>query len=866
MRPSLPFRALMRLYPASFRREYGGELWRVFLERQQLSGGGGGGLWLALVADTVANAARVHWDILGQDLRYSVRTLRRTPGFTATVMLVAALGIGANAAAFSLTDYVLLRPLPFADASRLVTLWQTQLGARTRGHNEVSPANYRDWKTASTSFDGMAAAWNQSANLVGQGEPQRLDGTAVTADLLPLIGAQPALGRGFSAEDDREGAPGTLLLSWGLWRDAFAGDPGALGRHVELDGEPYTIIGVMPASFAYPSREAQFWKPMRFRTGAYDDRNDTMLRVVGKLKRGVTLEQASAELDVIAENVERAHPQDNEGVRVLVRFMREELSLESRTLVLALLGAAACVLLIACLNLANLLLARALVRRKELALRAALGAGPERLVRQMVTESLLLALGGGVLGVLLAMAALPALTRLVPAELPIAATPAMDLRVLGVAALVTVLAALGFGVVPALRACRNLDSEGLREGARSGIGARRARLVRAVVVVEICASLVLLVSSGLLLRALWTLQGRDPGFRAEGVMTLRTWLPWPKYQRTADRAQFYDRVLSGTRALPGVSSAAYASFLPMAMGGGIWKVELPGRVPAAGERWSVSLRFVTPQFFATMGVPLRAGRDVGPGDAADRPSVAVVSQSFADKHWPGQTALGKHFKVAFAEREIVGVAGDVRVRGLERTSEPQVYLPYQQVADGNLMFYPPKDLVVRSSLDPTALVASLRTIIHDVDPEQPISNIRPLGEIVAAQTASRRVQLHVIATFATLAFLLAAIGIYGLLSFAVSNRAQEIGVRMALGATPASILKLVLREGLVLAVIGIALGVGVAWAAGRSLEALLAGVAPTDGPTLAVAVALVLVMTLAGSLIPAWRAARVDPAIVIRAD
>jgi len=863
MRPSWPFRALLRLYPASFRREYGDELWRVFVARR--ADGGGAALWLSTIADTMYNAARVHADILRQDLRYAVRMLRRAPGFTATVMLVAALGIGANAAAFSLTDYVLLRPLPFADAGRLVVLWQSQASQPTLRH-EVSAANWRDWKSATTSFDGMAAAWTVSANLVGQGEPERLDGTAVSADLLPLLGVQPARGRTFTADDDRAGAPGTVLLSWSLWQSAFAGDESVLGHKVTLDGEPYVVIGVMPPSFAYPSRESQFWRPLRLDNDAFQDRTDFRLRVVAKLKRGVSLARARAELDVVSENLERAHPKENEGVRVLARFMRDEVSQQSRLLVLALLGAAACVLLIACLNLANLLLARALVRRRELALRAALGAGPERLVRQMVTESLLLALGGGVLGVLLAMAALPALTRLVPAELPIAATPEMDLRVLGVAALVTVLAALAFGVVPALRACRNLDAEGLREGARAGIGSRRARLVRAVVVVEICASLVLLVSSGLLLRTLSRLQARDPGFRAAGVMTMRTWLPWPKYERTADRAQFYDRVLGRARALPGVSSAAYISFLPMAFGGGIWPVELPGRVPAKGEQQTVSMRFVTPQLFATLGIPLGAGRDVGEGDGDAQPKVAVVSESFAQKYWPGQSALGKRFKVAFADREVVGVVGDIRVRGLERTSEPQVYLPYKQVPDGWLMFYPPKDLVVRASVDPLSLVPALREVIREIDPEQPISNVRPLADIVDAQMAPRRVQLHVIGTFALLAFALAAIGIYGLLSFAVSNRAQEIGVRMALGATPRSIVGLVLKEGLVLAAVGAVVGLGGAYAAGQGLRALLVGVAATDAATFAAALALVLAMAIVGAALPAWRASRVDPATVIRSD
>jgi putative ABC transport system permease protein len=657
-----------------------------------------------------------------------------------------------------------------------------------------------------------------------------------------------------------------VILSWGLWQTAFGGDESILGRTVSLDGEPYSVIGVMPSGFAYPLRDTRFWKAMRFDAGAFEDASNTYLRVVGKLAPGATLAEASQELDGISAALERAHPEEDKNVTVAVVPLREDVAFRSRALVLTLSCAALCVLFIASLNIANLLLARALMRRRELALRAALGAGSTRLVRQLVTESLVVAGAGGVLGVALAAVTLPLLTALVPADLPVRAMPSMDLRVLAAAATATVLAALFFGIVPSLRACRGIDSDGLREGTRAGIGGRRARLVRALVVAEVAASLVLLVSSGLFLRTLWRVQARDPGFRAGGVLTLRTWLPLPKYQKTADRAQFYDRVLERTRALPGVTHAAYASFLPMAMGGGIWPVTITGEAPPTGPRPTVSLRYVTPQYFATLGVPLRAGRDLDAGDVADRPFVAVVSESFARRHFGGGNALGKRLTVAFAERTVVGVVGDVRVRGLERDSEPQVYVPYRQVPDGWLSFYAPKDLAVRASGDPTLLLPALRAIIRDMDPEQPISNVRLLDEIVDAQMAPRRTQLATLLAFAGLAFLLAAIGIYGLLSFAVSNRVQEIGVRMAVGATPASILGMVLREGLRLAALGAVVGLAAAWAAGRWLETLLVGVSPTDLPTLAAALGLVLVMTLAGSLVPAWRASRLDPARVMRAE
>jgi putative ABC transport system permease protein len=867
MRAPWPLRALLRLYPASFRMSYGDELERVYLERRRDAHGARAvlGLWLATLVDTVWAAGGCHADTLRQDLGYALRGFRRAPGFTATVVVVAALGIGANTAAFSLTNHVLLRPLPFADPERLVALWETQLTRKDGGY-ELSPLNYRDWRALARSFAGMGAYTLISTNLVGEGPPERLDGAAVSADLLPLLGVAPLLGRTFTPEDDRDGAPGTVLLGHGLWQTAFGGAPDVVGRTVTLDGERVTIVGVMPRSFVFPSRDTQLWRPIRFNAEAFEDRTNTYLRVVGRLKPGVDVAAARAELAVIAENLERAYPKENARIGAVVNPLHDELGQKTRALVLALLGAAACVLLIACLNLANLLLGRALARRKELALRTALGAGRERLVRQLVTESLVLALAGGVLGVLLALAALPLLARLVPPWLPTVAEPALDLRVLAVAAAATAFAGLVFGVVPALRACGRLDAESLGDGARAGAGRTRTRLRRALVVAEVGVSLVLLVSSGLLLRALWRIEARDPGFRADGVLTLRTTLPWPKYEKTPDRTAFYDRVLARARALPGVTDAAYTSFLPMVMGGGIWTVELPDRPRPEAELGTISLRYVTPRYFATLGIPLRAGRDVEIADGADRPFVAVVSESMARRYWPGEDPLGKTIKTAFFERKIVGVVGDVRVRGLERDSEPQVYVPYQQIPDGWMPFYAPKDLVVRAAANPAALAPALRAVIGDADADEPVADVRLLDDIVDAQTAPRRVQLDVIGTFAALAFLLAAIGIYGLLSFAVANRRQEIGVRMALGATPASILAMVLREGLLLAAIGAALGLALAAAAGRALEALLVGVEPTDAAALAAALALALVMTLAGSFVPAWRAARVDPASVMRAD
>ena len=860
------YRALLRLYPASFRAEYGGQLCADFEERRAAASGAMGVLavWLDAVLELPLAAGQAHFDILRQDLRYAARSLRRAPGFALTAIMVIALGIGATTAAYSVTDHVLLRPLPFAQPDRIVRLWQTTPGY---AQMELSAPNYLDWKQMSASFESLGAYHGRAVNLVGEGEPLRLDTATVTREVFPILGVQPVLGRWLDESDFRDGASSAMVLSYRLWQTQFGGDPAVLGRKLLLDGAPYDVVGIMPAGFFFPSRQTQLWTPKQFvRQWGDDDRANNYLNVVARLKPGATLDQARAEMTGIATRLERAYPDANKDTGANVNFLKDEVAAQSRLMLWALLGAALCLLLIACTNLANLLLARALARRRELAVRAALGAGRERLTRQLLTESLTLAVAGGMLGVLVATLAIPLLANLVPRYLPIAEAPSLDLRVLGFAALLTVLTGVAFGVVPALRACREAAVEGLRDSSRTG-GGRKERLRAALVIAEVTASVVLLVSSGLLLRALWKLQGVDTGFRSENVLTLRTALPIPKYAITQARAQFYQRVLSEVRTLPGVTHAAYITYLPMTIRGGIWPVSVDGQqaiIRSAAN--SSSLRYVTPGFFVAMGIPLLAGRDVNEADTIDAPFVAVVSQSFAERFWPGQDPIGRRFTFAFAERTVVGVAGNIRVRGLERDSEPQVYIPYQQVPDRTLAFYSPKDLVIRSSVPPESMIPAVRRIIRDADPEQPVSDVQLLSDLVAGETAPRRAQLRVIGAFALLAFLLAGIGIHGLLSYAVSQRTQEIGIRMALGAQRGDILRLVMRDGFVLAAIGVVLGVGLAYAAGRGIEALLFGVQPSDAPTYLAAVALVLTMTLAGSLLPALRAVRVNPTTAIRAE
>jgi putative ABC transport system permease protein len=864
------YRALLYLYPASFRREYGEEMAAVFRHRQRDADGALATLALLVGAalETIMNAIAVHWDILRQDLRYTARTLGRARGFAATAILIVALGVGANTAAFSLTDFVLLRPLPYPEADRLVTLWQSQSGY---ARMELSPLNYHDWKQAATSFERLGAFTNTSVNLVGSGEPQRLEGAAVTADLFPALAVPAALGRTFGGGEDLpvrdngfDGAEPGVVISDPLWRSVFGADTAIVGRKVTLDDRPFTVIGVMPPAFSFPTRKAQFWIPLIVNKGDYADRTNNFLHGIGRLKPGATVASARTEMALIATRT-REQFTDAGNVGAAVNAFRDELSQQSRVLVFALSGAALCVLLIVCANLANLLLTRALGRRLELAVRTAMGAGRERLIRQLATESIVLAVLGGALGVLLATLVVPLLWRLVPTGLPTAATPGVDLRVLAFAAALTLLTALAFGLAPMMRTGADSDLRGLREGARA-IGGRRERLRGALVIAEVVASVVLLVATGLLVRALWTIQGTSPGFRTEGILTLRTELPLPKYDPTARRADFYSRVIDQVRAVPGVTDAAFISFLPMVMGGGIWPVGLPGEPVERKANHTASMRFVTPGFFTALDVPLRAGRDVADADTMTTQMVAVVSESFVKRYWPGQDAIGRHFTFATADRTIVGVVGDIRVRGLERTSEPQVYLPHNQQPGSSFIFYLPKDMVVRATTPLEQLVPAVRAIVHTVDPQQPISNLRPMSDIIDAETASRSVQVRVLAGFAFVAFLLAAIGIHGVLSFAVSQRTPEIGVRIALGAQRRDILAMVLRQGVVLVGAGLLPGLALAYAAGRSLEALLVGVTPADTATFAGVIGLTVIMAIGGTLLPTLRALRVDPIRAIRME
>ncbi len=854
------YAALLHLFPKSFRLEYGEEMRRIFESRRAAAADipSRAGLWIEAIMDVVPNALMAHADILRQDLAFTLRTLLRTPGFTLTAIVVAALGIGATTASFSVTDRVLFRELPFGESERLVSLYQTEPGY---SRFEPSPSHFRDWKQMNTVFEDLGASASTSMNLIGDGEPLRVNGSWVSSNLFGILRVAPQVGRLFAPEEDKEGAPGTVILSYGLWVEAFGGAAAAIGRTIRLDEQNYTVIGVMPRTFSYPNRATRFWTPFRFNAGAYEDRDNHYLSIVGRLKPGVSLEGARAGMTAVNARLRLTYPKEND---LTLALLRDQIPHQARLMLVALFGAALCVLLIACTNLASLLIARSLQRRKELAVRTAIGAGRERLIRQLVTESIFLSVLGGALGIALAYGVTPLLAQLAPAHLPLPEMTAIDARVLAFAALMTLATGLGFGIVPALALNGENSLGGLREGARGGVGGRQ-RLRSTLVIAEVAISVVLLVSCGLLIRALWKVQSTDPGFATEGRLTARTSLPVGRYSPTAARAGFYERVLTEVRALPGVRSAAFTSFLPMVMRGGIWDVKIPGREEDPADD-KVSMRFITPGYFETMGIPLLKGRDFNSFDTRSAPSALVVSESFAKHYWPGQDPIGRVVNVTFEDRVIVGVAADVKVRGLERISEPQVYLGHQQINDGWVPFYAPKDLAVRVSGDPMSLAPAVRDIIKRVDPLVPVSDVRTMKNIVETETASRTTQLAILEAFALIATLLAAIGLQGLVAFSVANRLQEIGVRIVLGASKGQIVRLVIDQGVRLASAGVVAGMGLAYAAGRSMSALLAGLDPLDAPTFLAAVALSGLMAAASSLLPALRAARVNPISVMRTE
>src|SRR5919198_6010446 len=806
-----------------------------------------------------------------QDLRYGLRVLLKQPGFTAVAVFAAALGIGANAAIFSVVNAVLLRPLPYKEPQRLVLLHENlpRLGWSLLN---VSPAEYLDYKEQNRTLSGVAAFEGLSLNLTGQGEPVRVEAERVSPDLFALLGVSPARGRAFAAEEDRAGAGRVVVLSHGLWQRQFGADPSVVGRTVRLDGEPYTVVGVMPAGFQFPYAKTSFiapaelWVPLAISDEERKNRAASFdYGVVGRLKPGVTLAEAQADIERVAADSQRQHPDicrgDAQVTPTVVGFEQETVQ-GVRPLLLILAGVVGLVLLIACANVANLLLARATARRREIAVRRALGAGTLRLVRQLLTESLLLSLMGGAAGLLLASWAIDLIKRFAPVDVPRLYDAGLNPRVLVFTLAASLATGLLFGLAPALDGSRLDVGAALKEAeGRAGRGREGRRLRSLLVVFETAAALVLLVGAGLLVNSLARLLRVPPGFEPEGVAVARTAMPRSRYSEVEQSRQAYRRVLERLAAVPGVRSAAVASNLPLAD-----RRNIGFRVEGADESAENTAynALVSEDYFRVMGIAVLKGRAFDEGDRAGGRPVVVVSQSFARRFWPGGDALGKRIEWGGWQGAdwltVVGVVADGKGTTLDAESAPAVYMPIFQLprARENVVF------LARTDGDTVGLAAAMRREIRAVDGELPVYDARPMTELVAASLAQRRFSTWALAAFAAAALLLAAVGLYGVVSYTVTQRTYEIGIRVALGARGPDIFRLVVGQGLALAGAGVAIGLVAALALTRVLRGLLFGVSAADPLTFAGVTLLLLAVTFIACLAPARRAAKVDPLVSLR--
>ncbi len=802
---------------------------------------------------------------LFQDIRYGLRMMAKNPGFTFFVVAVLALGIAANTAIFSIADAVLVRPLPYRQADRLVMVWED---AASYGFPRDTPAagNFADWKARNQVFDDMAASsYSGSFNLTGEGNPEEIPGDFVTANLFSVLGARPALGRDFSASDDVPGAPRVVILSQGLFLRRFGGDPQIIGKQLWLNYEKYDVIGVMPRGFQFPDRDPQLWAPVQFTTAQLANHGNHHLQVVARLKPGVSLKVANANLAAIAKQLEEEYPSSNAKVGAYAVPLREELAGKTRPALFVLLGAVCFVLLIACANVANLLLARASGRRREIAMRLTLGASRWRIARQLLTESLLLAALAGAAGLILSTFITQLLVSLIPGGIAPLNELGANSDVLVVTLVITVVSGLLFGILPALKVSRVDLATSLNQGGRSGIGSGR-RLRDVLVVSEVALALVLLAGAALMLRSFEKLSHLDPGFRADHVLVVRTPLPRQKYEAFASRAAFYSDVLARVARLPGVTAAGYTTWVPLTNYGGATSITVEGRPqPAPGQLPIPNCRIVSDDYIRALGMKLFDGRAFDERDGTAAPPVALINQTMARNLWPGENAIGRRFKRgSFDEPSpwitIVGIVGDVHQAGLDSPARPEMYLPYLQQDFG----FEPEYLVVRTPGDPMSIADAVRQRVWAVDKEQPVAGVMPLEELVDDTLAPRKIQTGLLGGFAVLALLLAALGIYAVLSFTVTQRTQEFGVRMALGAQPGDVLQMVVSQGTRLFILGAVIGLAGAFGLSRTLEHLLFGISATDPLSFAMVTLVLAGVTLLACYFPARRAMRVDPMIALR--
>ena len=798
---------------------------------------------------------------LGQDVRYALRMFRKSPGFTLFAGAALALGIGGSTAVFSVANAVLLRPLPYKDPARLVSVWvdDTPFGFP---RNNGTPWNYMQWRERNHVLDDIAALTFESVNLTGSGNPERLESKTVTANFFSVLGVPAALGRTLVQQDGVPGTPLAAVISHGLWVRRFGSDPQIIGKDLVLDGAKYTVVGVMPANFHFLDRTTEIWTPAQWTPKFLHDRQTShFLTMVARLKPGVSVERANAEMAVLGKQLATNEISDMTAVVVP---LREQLTGNARPAILMLLAAVGFVLLIACANLANLLLARGTARSREMAVRVALGASRRRVIGQMLTESLLLSLGAGAIGLALAAWLTRFLGQLLPPGIG-AGDARLDLPVLAFTAAASIATGLAFGILPSLRASRVELSNSLKQGTgQGGVGAAGRRLRHVLVVTEVALAIVLLAGAALMIRSFSRMYHQDPGFSAEHVLTLQTPLPRPKYAEFARRSEFYREVLQRVETLPGVVAAGYSTYLPLANSGGGSLVSLENHPFDPRHMLISNVRVVSPDYFRAIGMKLVRGRLLERNDGPDSLKVAVINETMARTYWPGEDPVGQRFKRGLPGGNdpwylVVGIVADMRQGGMSVPVRPEAYFTFEQ-AD----FFAPDSLAVRTTGEPMAVAEEVRREILAVDKDEPVADIAPLADAVDESVAPARMQAWLLGSVAAMALLLTSLGIYGVLSFAVAQRRQEIGVRMALGARPGDVLQMVVGQGLTMLAIGLAIGLVAAFALTRLMAHLLFEVRPSDPLSYLIVTALLALVTLLACYLPARRAMRVEPMIALR--
>ena len=808
-----------------------------------------------------------------QDLTYGLRSLRRAPAFTAVAVLTLALGIGATTAIFSVVNAVILRPLPYPDADRVVMVWMDNK-PQNMPEDIHSWPNYVDLRDQGKAFQAMAGFVRPGYNITGgcvEGsaacEPERVQGSASTASLFTVLGVTPAIGRAFTEEEETEGRDAVVVISHGLWTRAFGNAPTAIGKTLRMNGRERTVIGVMPKDVAFPAAETDVWVPLVVPEQNRQSRG-YWLTVVGRLAPGITVERARTEMAALWKRMQEASPGyiDDYGLN-LVTLPEQVVGKSLRTALWVMLAAVAAVLLIGCANVANLMLSRAAVREREGGVRLALGASRGRLVRQLLTESVLLSVLGGVLGVLLAVGGLRVLTGLAPQDIPRLDQVRVDGLVLAVTTLVVIATGVAFGLAPALQASRPNLSQALREGSRAGTGTRRSNQMRhALAAAQVALVVVLLTGAGLLIRSFVEIQRVRLGFRPDHLLTMRISLPGAKYQQGPQRTAFFEGLIQRVRALPGVEGVGATSSIFLSNTPRSTNVTIEGKDPRPEDRGiEVPIDVVTLDYFRVLGVPLVRGRGFTAQDARGAPDVVMINESMARRFWPGEDPVGKRFKYGGPQGQqpwmtVVGVVGDVRRTGFDAPVRYESFLPYAQNPDGALT------LVVRTRGEPLALAAQVRGEVRALDADQPVFEIRSMDQLLSARIAQRRFSMALLGIFAGLALVLGVVGVYGVTSYLVAQRTREVGLRIALGAQPRQLVRMVVGQGMRSAAIGLTLGVLGALAAARLMAGLLYGVSPTDLPTLLGVTAVLAAATAVANWVPARRAARVDPLVALRAE